>query len=100
MPRQPELCDCDARACAGVLAPARLPAYIRAGSSHKPCVFLLLFWAQILSDDWVTVFWSAELVALYWEAAKCNDQTLLFGTFLIGLGVVFQHFVSTLAFRF
>jgi uncharacterized membrane protein len=63
-------------------------------------VFLLLFWAQTLSDDWVTVFWSAELVALYWVAAKCNDRTLLFGTFLIGLAVVFQHFGNALAFLF
>ena len=63
-------------------------------------VFLLLFWAQTLSDDWVTVFWSAELVALYWVAAKCNDRTLLSGTFLIGLAVVFQHFGNALAFLF
>ncbi len=63
-------------------------------------VFLLLFWAQTLSDDWMTVFWSAELVALYWVAAKCNDRTLLFGAFLIGLAVVFQHFGSALIFLF
>jgi uncharacterized membrane protein len=60
-------------------------------------VFLLVFWAQTLSEDWVAVFWSAELVALYWVAAKCNDRALLFGTFLIGLAVVFQHFGSALA---
>jgi uncharacterized membrane protein len=63
-------------------------------------VFLLVFWAQTLSDDWVTVFWSAELVALYWVAAKSHDRALLFGTFLIGLAVVFQHFGSALVFFF
>jgi uncharacterized membrane protein len=66
----------------------------------QAAVFLLLFWAQTLSDDWVTVFWSAELVALYWVAAKCNDRILLFGAFLIGLAVVFQHFGSALVFLF
>ncbi len=63
-------------------------------------IFLLVFWAQTLSDDWVTVFWSAELVALYWMAAKCNDRALLFGTFLMGVAVVFQHFWSALVFIF
>ena len=63
-------------------------------------VFLLVFWAQTLSGDWVTVFWSAELVALYWLAAKSNDRALLFGTFLIGLAVVFQHFGNALIFLF
>jgi uncharacterized membrane protein len=63
-------------------------------------VFLLVFWAQTLSDDWVTVFWSAELVALYWVAAKCNDRVLLLGTFLIGLVVVLQHFWRALGFLF
>jgi uncharacterized membrane protein len=62
----------------------------------QAAIFLLLFWAQTLSDDWVTVFWSAELVALYWVAAKCNDRALLVGAFLIGLAVVLQYFGSAL----
>ena len=78
------------------LAPGLVSSWLIA----QAVVFLLVFWAQTLSDDWVTVFWSAELVALYWVAAKCNDRTLLFGTFLIGLAVVFQHFGSALAFIF
>src|SRR5271166_3227733 len=76
------------------LAPGLISSWLIA----QAVVFLLVFWAQTLSDDWVTVFWSAELVALYWVAAKCSDRTLLFGTFLIGLAVVFQHFGSALAF--
>ena len=78
------------------LAPGLVSSWLIA----QAVVFLLVFWAQTLSDDWVTVFWSAELVALYWVAAKCNDRTLLFGTFLIGLAVVFQRFGSALAFIF
>ena len=78
------------------LAPGLISSWLIA----QAVVFLLVFWAQTLSDDWVTVFWSAELVALYWVAAKCSDRTLLFGTFLIGLAVVFQHFGSALAFLF
>ena len=63
-------------------------------------IYLLIFWAQTLSDDWVTVFWSAELVALYWVAAKSNDRPLLFGTLLIGLMIVFRHFWFTLDYLF
>src|SRR5271166_5827967 len=76
------------------------PGLISSWLIAQAVVFLLVFWTQTLSDDWVTVFWSAELVALYWVAAKCSDRTLLFGTFLIGLAVVFQHFGSALAFIF
>ncbi len=63
-------------------------------------IYLLIFWTRTLSDDWVTVFWSAELVALYWVAARSNDRSLLFGTLLIGLVVVFQHFWFALDFLF
>src|SRR5206468_3029327 len=60
-------------------------------------VFLLVFWAQFLTDAWVTLFWSAELVVLYWVAAKCNDRMLLSLSFLIGLLVVLQyHYLYTL----
>jgi len=77
-------------------APGLLSSWLIA----QAVVFLLIFWVQTLSDDWVTVFWSAELLALYWVAAECNDRALLFGTFLIGLAVVFQHFGSALVFLF
>ena len=63
-------------------------------------IYLLIFWTRTLSNDWVTVFWSAELVALYWVAARSNDRSLLFGTLLIGLVVVFQHFWFALDFLF
>jgi uncharacterized membrane protein len=60
-------------------------------------VFFLVFWAQFLTDTWVTLFWSAELVVLYWVAAKCNDRMLLLLTFLVGLLVVLRyHYVYTL----
>ena len=72
------------------------PGLISSWLMAQAGVFLLVFWAQTLSEDWVTVFWSAELVALYWVAAKCNDRTLLGGTFLIGLAVICQNFWSAL----
>src|SRR3984893_15218462 len=37
--------------------------------------FLLVFWEQSLAHSWVPVFWSAELVVLYWSAAKSCDRT-------------------------
>lgn len=76
------------------------PGLVSSWLITQAAVFLLVFWVQTLSDDWVTVFWSAEFVALYWVAAKSNDRALLFGTFLIGLAVVFQHFGSALVFFF
>ena len=87
----------DSRCCYGG---GRNPVYRRVGSSHKARFTLLIFWTRTLSDDWVTVFWSAELVALYWVAARSNDRSLLFGTLLIGLVVVFQHFWFALDFLF
>jgi uncharacterized membrane protein len=51
-------------------------------------VFLLIFFGKILTSYWVPVAWSAELVVLYWVAAKCNDRTLLAGTVLIALIVI------------
>ncbi len=70
----------------------RTPGLLSSWLIAQAIVFLLVFWAQILTSSWVTVFWSAELVVLYWFAAKCNDRTLLFVTFLIGLLVIFQYF--------
>jgi len=61
-------------------------------------IFLLVFWAQILSNYWVPVFWSAEIVALYWVAAKSDDRLLLFGTTLIGLLVFFEPFANSIDF--
>ncbi len=76
------------------------PGLVSSWLIAQAVVFLLVFWHQTLSDDWVTVFWSAQLVVLYWAAAKCNDRALLFGTFLIGLIVVFQYFWTALAFLY
>jgi uncharacterized membrane protein len=77
--------------------PTRMSSWLIA----QAAVFLLVFSEQILTNSsWVTVFWAAELVILYWSAAKSNDQTLLFVTFLIGLLVVLQYFVTTNDFIF
>jgi uncharacterized membrane protein len=59
-------------------------------------IFLLVFWAQILSNDWLPVFWSAQVVALYWIAAKSNDRLLLFGTTIIGFLVFFEGFADSI----
>jgi uncharacterized membrane protein len=59
-----------------------------------------VFWEQILANSWVTVFWSTELVVLYWAAAKSNDRILLSGTFFIGLMVVLQYFGNATRFVF
>ena len=59
-----------------------------------PAACLLVFWERIFTNSWVTVFWSAELVVLYWSAAKSADRTLLFITFLIGLLVALHYFVA------
>src|SRR5208282_6890828 len=48
----------------------------------------LIFFGKILASYWVPVSWSAELVVLYWVAAKCNDRTLLACTVLIALIVI------------
>jgi uncharacterized membrane protein len=66
----------------------------------QAAVFLLVFWEQILTNSWMTVFWSAEIVILYWSAAKCNDRTLLSVTFLIGLLTVLQYFGNAIRFVF
>jgi uncharacterized membrane protein len=60
--------------------------------------FLLVFWAQVLSNDWLPIFWSAELVILYWIAAKSDDRLLLFGTTIIGFLVFFQGFADSIDF--
>jgi uncharacterized membrane protein len=72
----------------------RTPGLLSSWLIAQGLVFLLVFWEQVLGNSWVTVFWSAELVALYWSAAKCNDRTLLSATFLVGLLVVLRYFVD------
>ena len=74
----------------------RTPGLFAGWLVAQAMVFLLVFWAQTLSSDWVTVFWSAELVALYWVAANCGDRRLLFGTLLIGLVVVGEYLANAL----
>jgi uncharacterized membrane protein len=79
----------------------RSPSLLSSWLIAQAAVFLLVFSEQILTNhSWVTVFWAAELVILYWSAAKSNDRTLLFVTFLIGLLVVLQYFVTTNDFIF
>ena len=52
--------------------------------------FLLVFWAQFLSSSWACVFWSGEVIVLYWIAARSEDRLLLFGTAIIGAAVFLQ----------
>jgi uncharacterized membrane protein len=76
------------------------PSLLSSWLIAQGAVFLLVFWEQILAHSWVTVFWSAELVVLYWSAAKSGDRTLLFVTFLIGLLVMVQYFITANGFVF
>jgi uncharacterized membrane protein len=79
----------------------RTPSLLSNWLIAQAAIFLLVFSEQILTNHcWVTVFWAAELMVLYWSAAKSNDRTLLFVTFLIGLLVVLQYFVTTNDFIF
>lgn len=79
----------------------RTPSLLSSWLIAQAAVFLLVFSEQILANNsWVTVFWAAELVILYWSAAKSNDRTLLSVTFLIGLLVVLQYFVTVNEFIF
>ena len=78
----------------------RTPGLLSSWLIAQAAVFLLVFWEQILTNSWVTVFWSAELVVLYWVAAKSNDRLLLSVTFLIGLLVVLQYFVNAVGYVF
>jgi uncharacterized membrane protein len=78
----------------------RTPGLLSSWLIAQGIVFLLVFWEQVLDNSWVTVFWSAELVALYWSAAKCNDRALLSVTFLIGLLAVLRYFTNAGGFVF
>jgi uncharacterized membrane protein len=73
----------------------RTPGLLSSWLIAQGIIFLLVFWEQVFSNSWVTVFWSAELVALYWAAAKCNDRILLSGTFVIGLLAVIRYFADS-----
>ncbi len=75
----------------------RIPDLFASWLIAQAAVFLLVFWEQVLTNSWLTVFWSAEIVVLYWSASKCNDRTLLAVTFLIGLLVVFQFFGDSIS---
>jgi len=59
--------------------------------------FLLVTWAILLSATWITVFWAAQTVALYWVAAKGRDRILLNGTIVLGVLVAFRYLVANLA---
>jgi uncharacterized membrane protein len=78
----------------------RTPGLLSSWLIAQGIVFLLVFWEQLLSNSWVTVFWSAEVVALYWAATKCNDRILLSGAFVIGLLAVLRYFADTSGFVF
>jgi uncharacterized membrane protein len=78
----------------------QIPSLLSSWLITQGTVFLLVFWQQIFTNSWVTVFWSAELVVLYWSAAKSADRTLLFITFLIGLLVALHYFVAANLFVF
>ena len=78
----------------------RTPALFSLWLIAQAAVFLLVFWEQLFANSWVTVFWSSELVVLYWAAAKSNDRVLFFVTFVIGLIVLVQYFANALSFVF
>ncbi|MBV9673181.1 MAG: DUF2339 domain-containing protein [Verrucomicrobia bacterium] len=63
-------------------------------------IFLLVFWAQILVASWLTLFWSAQLIALYIAAARGEDKNLLVATFIIAVTVVCNYFASVQAFEY
>lgn len=62
-------------------------------------IFLLVFWAQILAQSWITLFWSAQLIALYLAAARAEDKNLFLATFIIALMVVCNYFASAEVFN-
>jgi uncharacterized membrane protein len=78
----------------------RSPGLLSSWLVAQTAVFLLVFWEQIFANSWVTVFWSAELVVLYWAASKSNDRTLLTVTFIIGLMIVLRYFDNAISFAF
>jgi uncharacterized membrane protein len=85
---------------AGILRKQRIPGFVSAWLLAQGLAFLLVFAVQLFpdsADSWVTVFWSAELLAWYWVAAKSNDRQLLFGAILIGLLVMAECFFNRIA---
>jgi uncharacterized membrane protein len=70
---------------------ARAPTLLSGWLIGQAIVFVLVFFARILASYWVPISWSAELVALYWVAAKCNDRALLACTLLVGVLIVLDY---------
>jgi uncharacterized membrane protein len=71
-----------------LLSRKRLSTILSGWLIGQALVFLLGFFGRILTGYWVPIAWSAELVALYWVAAKINDRMLLAGTVLLALTII------------
>jgi uncharacterized membrane protein len=75
----------------------RIPSLAATWLTAEGMTFLLVTWAILLSATWITVFWAAQTVALYWVAAKGRDRILLNGTIVLGVLVAFRYLVANLA---
>lgn len=75
----------------------RAPSLAATWLTAEGMTFLLVTWAILLSTTWITVFWAAQTIALYWVAAKGRDRILLNGTILLGVLVAFRYLVANLA---
>lgn len=75
----------------------RIPSLAATWLTAEGMTFLLVTWAILLSATWITVFWAAQAVALYWVAAKGRDRILLNGTIVLGVLVAFRYLVADLA---
>ncbi|HEY0789575.1 MAG TPA: DUF2339 domain-containing protein [Chthoniobacterales bacterium] len=53
-------------------------------------VYLLTTWAVLLPDQWITVFWAGQTVALYAVAAQSRDRALVIGSFVVALFVAYR----------
>jgi uncharacterized membrane protein len=84
---------------AGLLVSRRKPL-ISSWLIAQGLTFLLVFWGQIISRNWVPVFWSVEIAMLYWVAAKSADRMLLFGTTIAGFFVFLGQFVEWMDYLF
>lgn len=75
----------------------RIPSTAATWLTAESMTFLLVTWAILLSTTWITIFWAAQTVALYWVAAKGRDRILLNGTIVLGVLVAFRYLVANLA---
>jgi uncharacterized membrane protein len=75
----------------------KIPSLAATWLTAEGMTFLLVTWAILLSATWITVFWAAQTVALYWVAAKGRDRILLNGTIVLGVLVAFRYLVANLA---